>query len=267
MTDPDPRLDELLSAHLDGETTPEEAARIEREPELAARLGELAAARGALASSAPSLDDAARDATLARVFATLDRDDTPASLTPITELGRRRRDPSRFLAAAAAVIAVVLLGGAITMLERESGDQSDGGDSAATGLSTEDDAGARSPATLSEQDADAAGEAEADNGSELVPPGAVLPSLGRFDDTAQLAARVRDELLSARSGASEDSAESTTAAQLVPDLPSCPAPPDSRAVFTAEVDGRFLYVVLSDEPDALVIDPQTCTEVLRITPQ
>ena len=30
MTDSDPRLDDLLSAHLDGETTADEAARIER---------------------------------------------------------------------------------------------------------------------------------------------------------------------------------------------------------------------------------------------
>ena len=63
------------------------------------------------------------------------------------------------------------------------------------------------------------------------------------------------------------SAGSTTAAQLAPTVPGCPAPPDWRAVYSAEVGGRVLYVVINDGPDALVIDAQSCAEVLRITPQ
>ncbi len=48
MTEPDPTTDELVSAYLDGEATPEEVARVEADPVLVARTGQLAAVASAV---------------------------------------------------------------------------------------------------------------------------------------------------------------------------------------------------------------------------
>ena len=117
MSDPDPRIDDLASAYLDGEATAAEVARVETDGELAARLDAFVAVREAMSADLPVVDDATREASLSRVFAALDRDTpTEPKLTPVSQLDKRRRDPSRLLAIAAAVIAVALLGGAVTML-------------------------------------------------------------------------------------------------------------------------------------------------------
>ena len=260
MTDSDPRLDDLLSAHLDGETTADEAARIERDPAAIARLEQLAAARDALSSDRPSVDAASRDTTLARVFAELDRDESPRPLTPVSDLSTRRRNPGRFLAAAAAaIIAVALLGGAIGMLANESGDD-DSASSSGAEMSTMDDSTA----------ADATGGSPERSAAAV--EGASEPSLGRFDDTTQLRDAVRRQLLDPQSSSdltsSEPDAEAPStaaAAQALP--PTCATPPGTQAVYRAEVAQRLLFVVVTGEPVALVIDPGTCTEVLRITQQ
>ena len=259
MTDHDPRLDELLSAHLDGETTAAEAARIERDPALVARLDELASVRDALVADRPSVDEATRDATLASVWATLERDKSPGPLTPISELPTHRRNPSRFLAvAAAAVIAVALLGGAIGMLAGESGDD-DSANSSAAEMSTMDDAGAATTSGGSDE------RSPSQDLDESVPP-----SFGSFDDMSQLRDAVQERLLDAEAFRTDAAPEagSTTAPLTASALPStCPAPPDARAIYTAEVAGRVLLVVVTDEQLAVVLDPGTCTEVLRITQQ
>jgi hypothetical protein len=56
---------ELLSAYLDGEVTPDEAARIEADPRLQARLHELAAARDLVAQPVEPLDEGGWDALVA----------------------------------------------------------------------------------------------------------------------------------------------------------------------------------------------------------
>ena len=63
MTDHDP-LDDLASAHLDGVTTPEEAARVAADPELVARVEALRAVRAAVASS-PAADPDRREQAIA----------------------------------------------------------------------------------------------------------------------------------------------------------------------------------------------------------
>ncbi|MGH9118827.1 MAG: zf-HC2 domain-containing protein, partial [Acidimicrobiales bacterium] len=48
-TDPSDDLDELVSAYLDGEATPEESARVDADPELQARVAGLRAVAAAVA--------------------------------------------------------------------------------------------------------------------------------------------------------------------------------------------------------------------------
>ena len=60
----DPFLDELASAHLDGATTPEEAARIAADPSLQARVEALRQVRAAL-GEVPPADPVAREAGIA----------------------------------------------------------------------------------------------------------------------------------------------------------------------------------------------------------
>ena len=64
MSDPDPRLDDILSAHLDGEATAVQGARIESDPALTARLAELAAVRDAIRADPPTVDDVTRECDL-----------------------------------------------------------------------------------------------------------------------------------------------------------------------------------------------------------
>lgn len=143
--DPDAR-DELASAYLDGATTAEENARVERDVDLLRRVEELAAVRDALAVEAQPA--AAADVALAAALAAFDADaatradaaadgPTEAGAT-VTDLGERRRRLTERVplgAVAAAVAAVALVVG-VTQIDF-GGEQSD----MATGAATADDAG------------------------------------------------------------------------------------------------------------------------------
>ncbi|MET0902255.1 MAG: hypothetical protein ABWZ52_03355, partial [Acidimicrobiales bacterium] len=108
MTDPH-ELDDLASAHLDGATTAEEAARVAADPVLRARVEELRAVRDALAQ-VPPVDAAVRDQAIATALSALDEDDGPvAPVAPVTELTARRRGRSRSVARAVSAAAVVVL--------------------------------------------------------------------------------------------------------------------------------------------------------------
>ena len=108
MTDPH-ELDDLASAHLDGATTAEEAARVAADPALRARVEELRAVRDALAH-VPPVDAGVRDQAIATALSALDEDDVPvAPVAPVTELAPRRRGLSRRMVRAVSAAAVVLL--------------------------------------------------------------------------------------------------------------------------------------------------------------
>lgn len=97
----DPTFDELASAHLDGATTPAEAARVAADPALQARVEELRRVRAAVAQ-VPAADPSHRDAAIATALAAFTEAD-----------GAARRGPSptliRVLGAAAAVALLALL--------------------------------------------------------------------------------------------------------------------------------------------------------------
>ncbi len=74
MTDePDDSIDELLSADLDGQTTPDEHRRIEADPELLVRRNGLRLAARTVGSSPPPLDPVLVDSIIDRTLARFDR--------------------------------------------------------------------------------------------------------------------------------------------------------------------------------------------------
>lgn len=112
--------DEIVSAYLDGEATPEEAARVEREPALQARLAVFrtgAAGVGRL----PATDTDAREDHLRRAReAQLEGDRPSAPVQDLDEVRRRRRLRT-YVLSAAAVVLVLVLGAALVPGWRDDG--------------------------------------------------------------------------------------------------------------------------------------------------
>lgn len=121
-----PTDDEVVSAVLDGEATPEEVARVEADPVLRARLAAFRSAAAAVGAPVTPADPAARDAAVAAALAAADElADREASGGAVDELAARRtsRPPGRtgtWLAAAAVLAVLVGLG---ALLVGRSGDE------------------------------------------------------------------------------------------------------------------------------------------------
>lgn len=110
MTDPHD-LDDLASAHLDGVTSPEEAARVAADPALLARVAELRAVRAAV-GEVPAVDPVRRDVAIAAALAAFDEDRAgDHAVTPVTPLtpGRRLSPTTIRVLSAAAVVAILAL--------------------------------------------------------------------------------------------------------------------------------------------------------------
>jgi hypothetical protein len=183
MTDP-LDLDDLASAHLDGATTPNEAARVAADPALQARVEELRAVRDAV-RDVPPVDPAMRDDAIARALSTLDDDDAPvAGMTPVTELTPRRGLSPRAVRAVSAAAVILLLALLVPLL---------------ASVQDQDDDEAASSDSASEA-VEEGGETAADGGTALEPeaaagddatggtsaPGAVPAMLGTYDDLDDL---------------------------------------------------------------------------------
>lgn len=104
--------DEIVSSLLDGEATPEEARRVQRDPDLIARLEVFRAISAQVADTgpAPAPDDLITTAVAAA--------DKGAEVIPMDR--HRRLRPTTIASIAAAVLLVVLVGGAV--VERWRGD-------------------------------------------------------------------------------------------------------------------------------------------------
>lgn len=144
MSDPRGYDDELISAYLDGEIGPDEAARIERDPRAQARAAELAAVQAAVAEPVVPLATADRDRLRAAAAAAAA---PTATVRPIAAARGHRSRAFVPLAAAAGIAAIVL--GAMAVL-RNLDDGS--GDSA-------DWSAASAPATVQSASDDSAGSA------------------------------------------------------------------------------------------------------------
>jgi hypothetical protein len=182
--------DELVSAYLDGEATPDEVARVEREPALQARLA-VFRANGALVGRRPGVDPNAREAQIARAIEAR-RPADPGESAPagVHDLGeaRRRRTRTLLLGAAAAVLAVVVAAGVLPgLLDDDDGETAARLDSAAEqsdtdAASDETDDGADAPAAGEALPSTSAAAPEAATGGPPTP----LPELGAFATRAEL---------------------------------------------------------------------------------
>jgi hypothetical protein len=109
---PSDELDELASAYLDGEVTPDERAQVDADPDLVARVGELRAVRSALAAPPGQPDASTRERALAAARAEASaRAAAGATMGTVASIERRRsrRALAVIGAVAAAVIAIALV--------------------------------------------------------------------------------------------------------------------------------------------------------------
>ncbi|MCU0267043.1 MAG: zf-HC2 domain-containing protein [Acidimicrobiales bacterium] len=237
------QADELVSARLDGEATPEEAARVEADPVLRARLQQFRAQRASIAVPT-TLSDADRERLLRRA---LDAFDTPTATSPwptptpspttadppapaaaVVDLSarRRRRRLAGALPAAAAIAALVLGGLALLVASQDDEEQFravGSGIESQQRSDTADGADAAAPETPAFEDDEEssavaeAGSADSATGEAPTTTGGAAPTelgdLGEVDDPADLRAPALDAL--ARSAAAEadpgDAAPTTTA--------------------------------------------------------
>lgn len=267
--------DELASAHLDGQTSPEEDARIAREPDLQARVDAFRAVARQVGEPVAAAPEEARDAAItAAITAAIDaaHDEAPARDHPGQVLPHRR-GPARWLAVAAAVLVALALVPALGLLDAGT-DSSD--DMAA-------DASGDEPTAESAEDADdGAGaysaDAELDDGSDqsgvpeqeslaapLADAGAELVELGPVADLDALDARLDWERSSASTtaeagggGAGAGPAATSPvrpatvleAACLAELLEWAAESPSESAVLlqgTAELDGATVLVVATED--------------------
>ena len=120
MSDRLPRPDEIVSAYLDGELTPVEAAAVEADETLAARAQELRAVRDAVAAPVPAPSTELRDQMIA---AAMDAARDATALGGVVVPLRRTLQP--LLAVAATVVAIAAVVGAGLLASRLGGGDSD----------------------------------------------------------------------------------------------------------------------------------------------
>lgn len=262
MTDHHDPLDDLASAHVDGRTTAAEAARIDADPDLAARVARFRAARDALQRAADEpVDPDRRERAIAAALEAFDggRADpaaAPAGVAAVSALDARRHARRRLrLVGIAAAVALFAL--ALPLLGRLDPDSDDR-------ASFEETAGPLDQKAVTES---AGGGAVADSASgedgvasTMRSEVAALPHLGAHDDIDALADAVRAHLASADGAATAPSAGREA---------TCPAPDDPegmvRDVTLATLRGQeVLAAVVERATGGLVLvvrDAATCAPI------
>lgn len=189
----DDRTDELASAHLDGATSPEEAAQVAADPALQARVEELRAVRAAV-GALPPVDTARRDVAIAAaVFAFEDgasraEDVASAGVTSLAAVAARRGPSPRALRLVGVAAAVILLAALVPLLG-QLGRSDDTTETATRGRTFEETGGATSDdAGDKAESAPAAGSLVPDDTTTetAAPP----TDLGHFDDLPALVAAI-----------------------------------------------------------------------------
>jgi hypothetical protein len=200
--------DELVSAVLDGEATPDERARVAADPVLAARLAEFTVVAEAVGAPVETPAEAARDAAVAAALAERRRPD------PVVVPLRPRRSNGSFLAIAAAVMGALLLAGLLAGRLDSGGDDqlAGGGDSADTAESA-GDGGEESGGTAAAEDATSAPET-GDTATDAFSPATV--ELGEVSDEAAL----REALVASGALAGVGTSPTTTSTVPQPTTPS-----------------------------------------------
>ena len=227
-------LDELLSAYLDGEATTDEAARVEGDPELQARLEELRGAAALVATPVESLSAARGDAMIEAAVA------AQSTVAPVIDLARRRR-----LLTVASIAAAVLVLGAIAIGVTRSRDSSKSTSFTAVG--------APLSASVPTREATGAGAGAGANDTSGPAAASSTVDLGDFAELDALLAAARQQSTTAPRAI----APADTAAL------ACPPPTDATVtqVATARVNGQPVevrFVTASDGTSAIEIIDATC---------
>jgi hypothetical protein len=265
MSNFDPTLDELVSAYLDGEATPDERARVEADPELLARVAVFRQLGEAIAGKPPAIDEPRRQQMIGRALA-----ETPAPLAPVRSLTARRLERVGPIAAAAALIAALIGFGTwvVGSQDNDAGDASSSG--VASPLRTAADAFGPEAATAgaggnTALDSGKSATTVASGGSGAAAPtaGRVSADLGAFTDEAAL----RQALVTARNLSSAATPTTTIAsgsqsaeadaAVTACGLADAVRAPDTTS-YTAELRGRRVTVIVTGAR-AEVVDNATCT--------
>lgn len=263
MTDQHDPLNELASAHLDGRTTPDEAARVTSDPALAARVARFESARAALRATANEPGDARdRDAAIAAALAVFDEQHVNA-VTPLR--ARSWWSDRRTLRVAAVAAAVALLALAAPLLGRLDREPDENEASVA-----------ESDAPLDEKAADdgsgvggVADRTQAPGAADAATALAVPPDLGAFADLDALAAAVRARMDPAYGADTTSAVDASTTTMGAPACEEVLAALGPRARYSAvaTVDEQPVVVVAAERDDAtvelVVLDRATCAELTR----
>lgn len=245
MTSPDHTRDELVSAYLDGEATPEEQAEVERDPELVARAAVFARVSEQVAgpptATAPG---ATLDDMIGRAL-----DEYP--LRPARD---RRFSPIGLRWASAAAAVALVFGGLAILVER----RGSGEDRAGTSSSFEASSAAATTTAGGRGSADGR---EASAAPQAAVPGAVQSTttarlsapvhLGAFADDSALLAALNETLKRSAGGAAP-----TTGAANPTAVSGCAEA--AAATYRATVAGRDTVVIVVAPGQFRVIDLATC---------
>jgi hypothetical protein len=224
-------FDELASAYLDHEVTPEERARVEGDAPLRQRVEELRVARDALSSEPMEpVSEASRDAAIA---AALDESNV------VNLASRRGRRNRRVASIAAAVLLILGAAGLLVRAQRDS--TGDRFTTAAGALSTTTTIG-----PLAERSAAGAAAAAGGDATGSLDP---RTSLGTFADRASLAdaarTKARDAIDGRKSAAPSTAATDSRGGGAASTTCAVPSPPDAtNEVYAARavLDGRSVQV-------------------------
>lgn len=263
MTDSHDPLDELASAQLDGDTSPQEAAQVAADPDLAERLARFDQIREQLRGSDPAVDELHRERAIAAALDAFDEAGAaaasahvPVAAVPLASRSRTMRTmrTMRWVGVAAAIALLAL---AVPFLDRlDSGSN----DQAATGLDASSGNASEEAATLRGADDGASADASA------AAPGGELVDLGSFSGTADLADSVRAQL-AARSGAMQTTTSPAVESGGGELAALCEAEKRSLGGAVAysalaTLDDQAVLVVVRDDPEGgqtmLVLDRASC---------
>ncbi|MDE0613435.1 MAG: hypothetical protein OXI32_03370 [bacterium] len=215
-------MDELASAYLDGEATPEEVALVEGDPHIQALVEELRAVQDLVAAPVEAPSDEVRDQMIARAL------DHRAPVVSLDTARRRLRavpPQARVILAAAAVIAAIALVG-VTIFERQ-------GDEFA------DDDGMASAPAMADAPADAEPEA----------PAPVAAAEAESLEVPEESAPVDDSDDSGEAFAAETPAEQAGDEEMAIELSEAPMDDGYAADAPAEDSGEP-EPMMADEPEA-----------------